>query len=403
MRLSARVTGLAGVASLAGLLGFGGTAHAGHRHVAEADSAPSSDDQVIVVNAANTNDTGQIARMHRVLDQRGMLFHLTDSLEETLEGRNVLLADLDSIKNAYAGADYEAALKLIDEDEQRLLEHSGGDIVASLSMLAGWRGLIAAAMDRNSEAQRQFRAAIRLNPAWSMDRRLPSPRVRSMIVKAHRELEDTGVLEADTDPADATITIDGNDQKDPGSRVRLPIGIHLVQITAEARKPYSELVDITPDRPYKLEVALEAEGVLDKAAKLVDESAAAPSGRARLKRAKGLSRLTGHGRILFIEDADRDHIKIRLYDVDHKRVSRALTLDGNESSSTIASAIGSALDPDNLVDVNTIVLRSDVPAPRDEPRWYNRWYVWAGAAAILGGAYLSYDYATREPTSLRGF
>jgi hypothetical protein len=36
-------------------------------------------------------------------------------------------------------------------------------------------------------------------------------------------------------------------------------------------------------------------------------------------------------------------------------------------------------------------------------RWYERWYVWAGIAAVAGGSALTYHYATREPTEVRGF
>ena len=53
--------------------------------------------------------------------------------------------------------------------------------------------------------------------------------------------------------------------------------------------------------------------------------------------------------------------------------------------------------------MNTVVINQHIiDKPKPTP-WYGRWYVWAGVAAIAGGAYLTYDYATREPTSIRGF
>jgi len=58
-----------------------------------------------------------------------------------------------------------------------------------------------------------------------------------------------------------------------------------------------------------------------------------------------------------------------------------------------------ALDPDNMVEPTSVMI---IEKQRHQ-HWYERWYVWAGVAAIAGGSYLGYSYMTREPTSLRGF
>ena len=36
-------------------------------------------------------------------------------------------------------------------------------------------------------------------------------------------------------------------------------------------------------------------------------------------------------------------------------------------------------------------------------RWYERWYVWVGVGAVLGGGILTYQYMSREPETVRGF
>jgi hypothetical protein len=376
------------------------TARADRKHVAEADPAP-DDDQVIVVNTAQKiGDIGQIDRIHRVLDQRGMLFRMSTALESTLEGRNAVISDTDVIRDAYADNDYKTALKIIDADEQRILDNAVGDLAPAMSELAAWRGMIAAVLDQEDEALRQFRAAYRFNPAWSIDKKLASHRVRSLVIRAKREPEDKGTLRVDADPDDATMIIDASERRPATDHVKLPVGLHLVQISAPGRGSYAEVVDIEADKAYPLPITLDPETKLDRAAKLVDESAAAPAGKARLRRARGLSRLTGVKRILFIEGGGEHHINVRLYDLTVKKVSRSLEFDGGDSSATIASEIKSALDPDNLLDVNTIVVHDTT---REESHWYNHWYVWAAAAAVVGGSYLGYEYATREPTALRGF
>jgi len=359
-------------------------------------------DQVVVVNASGDNP-GAVERIHRVLDQRGMLFHVGESLEATLEGRSILGTDLDLIRHAYGTADFPGALKIISEDEKRLMSRGGADLTISLSTLAGWRGLIAAADDKDDESLRQFRAAIRFNPAYQIDKKLPSPKVKATILKAHRELDVTGVLRTTVDPDDARVAVDGNETKAASEKLRLPIGLHLVQISAPQRKTHAEIVDIDDTKAVKLDVTLDPESQADKAIKLVDESSAAPSGAARLERAKALGKLVGVTRLLFVEGASEDGVKVRLYDVTAKKISKSLTFDPNESSASIASQIKSALDPETSVDVNTVVIGNNGEPVRDDEHWYNHWYIWAGAAVIVGGLAVTYGYETRDPTTIKGF
>jgi len=370
------------------------------RHSDEGE--PPADDQVVVVNASGDNP-GQVERIHRVLDQRRMLFHVNESLEATLEGRTVLTTDLELIRHAYASADFTTALKIIEEDEKRLMQRGGADLTTSLSTLAGWRGLIAAADDKDDESLRQFRAAVRMNPAYQIDKKLPSPKVRAIILKAHREVDATGVLKTTVDPDDARVAVDGGDSKQAGEKLKLPVGLHLVQISAQQRKSHAEIVDIDDAKPVRIDVLLDPESLADKAVKLVDESAAAPSGAARLDRARALSKLVGANRLLFVEGASDDGVKVRLYDISLKKISKSMTLDGNESSAAIASQIKSALDPESSVDVNTVVIGHGGEPEHDDARWYNHWYIWAGAAVVVGGALVAYGYESRDPTMIKGF
>lgn len=372
---------------------------------ADAGDEDAPDQQVVVVNATSKlGSVGQITRLRRVLDSRNMLVKLDKNLEATLDGRNVLVADVDAIREAYSSADYETALKIIEEDEHRILDEAmSRDPIPALAELSQWRGLINAALNQQDEALGWFRATYRFNPAWIIDKKLASPRVRSLIRRAKREPDETGMLRIDTDPETAMVSIDGGGAKPAGEKLTLPIGKHLVMITAEKRKPYAELVEIAKDDTYRIDIALDMETTLDRAARLVDATAAAPAGKPRLKRARALAKLTGVPRLLVIEDGGEDHVLVRLYDVDLKKVSKPLSLDGAASSAAIARQIVAALDPDNLVDVNTIVVdRRGAEPPRKTP-WYARWYVWAAVGAVAVGGYATYDYMSREPTAVRGF
>ncbi len=382
------------VASALALLLAGTQAYAG-------DDDSSEDQQVVVVNAATKlGSVGPITRIRRVLDQRNMLVKLDKNLEATLDGRNVLIADVDAIREAYASSDYELALEIIETEEQRILgEAVSRDPIPALAELSQWRGIIAAALNQQDEAERWFRAAYRFNPAWVIDKKLASPRVRSLVKRAKREPDETGTLRVNTDPEDATVSINGGESRPAGDKMTLPIGKHLVMITAPKRKPYAELVEITEDETYRIDINLDNESTLDRAARLVDAAAAAPAGKPRLKRARAIAKLTGVPRLLVIEDGGEDHVTVRLYDVESKMVSKPLDLEAAASSAAIARKIVAALDPENLVDVNTIVVTQraeNKPTP-----WYGRWYVWAAVGAVAVGGYFTFDYMTREPTAVR--
>ena len=333
---------------------------------------------------------------------RGLLYKLPEKLEAQLDGRNVLIADLDQIKEAYANGEYDHAKKAIDADEKRILEQAAsGDPVGALAQLAQWRGMIAAQAGEQEEALRQFRCAYRLNPAWAPDKRLVSPRMRTLIKRAHAEPSETGVLKVDIDPDEAKVSIDGGEPKPARGKLALPVGLHLVQIVAPERAPYAELVDISQERPSHIEIALDKESTYDRAARLVDETAAAPAGKPRLKSARGLAKLTGRSRLLFIEDGGDDHITVRLYDIDSRKVSNQIELDDDAPSAALAQKIRAALDPDNMIDVSAVAVVSRSSEPT---HWYQHWYVWAGAAAIAAsafGGYEVYSYETRPATSLK--
>lgn len=376
-------------------------AHAGRAARADDDATKPSDERIVLLNATSKlGDLGQITKLRRVLDSKGLLATLPEALEATLDGRNVLVSDIEAIKDAYANADYDAALEVIQTNEERILQNTtSGDPLPALVELSQWRGLIAAAQDEPDEAVRQFRAALRFNPAWSLDKKLVQPRVRALLKKARKETAETGRLRVDADPDTALIAIDGGKPRPAGGKVTLPAGIHLVTVTAEGRTAYSELVDIRADKTEKLAISLAEESTDDRAARLVSATVAAPAGTPRLKSVRKLSKLTGVSITLVIEDSVEDRVTVRVYDTGTKKVSRPLDIEDSASSTAIARKVLAALDPDNMIDPRAvIVVNNETTRPQ---RWYERWYVWAGVAAVVGGSVLGYQQLTRDPTAVR--
>jgi hypothetical protein len=387
--------------TLAVCIALGGTAFADPIEEKEGKK-PADDQQLVLLNAsAKLGDRGQVDRLRRVLDSRGLLMKLPERMEATLDGRNVLIADVDAIRDLYNRLDFAAALEMVQANETRILAGAvGGDPVPALAALSEWRGLIAAGMDQPDEAVHWFRAAHRLNPAWTPDKKLAGPRVRPLIKKARKETDETGKLRIDADPETALVSIDGGKAQPITEKLTLPVGMHLVTITADKRKLYAEMVDIRANHVEKIEIALEQESQSDRAAKLFDAAVSAPPGKARLKRTRALSAVAGGAtRFLVIEEGNEDKVTVRVYDNDTKKVSKPMELDSGASSATIARKVMAALDPDNMVEPSTVMI---IEKQRSQ-RWYERWYVWVGVAAIAGGSFLTYQYATREPTTVRGF
>ncbi|HWU88379.1 MAG TPA: PEGA domain-containing protein, partial [Kofleriaceae bacterium] len=320
------------------LLSFSfGTARAGDR---TADDARDKEKPVVLLNAtAKLGDLGPVDKIRRVLDTRGLLLDIPEGLAATLEGRNVQIADLEAIRDAYKNAKFNEALRLVEENELRILQNAGGDPMPALAELSQWRGLISIGRDEKDEAVAWFRAALRFNPAWTLDSSLAGPTVARLVKKARKEAIETGKLRVDAEPVTATVQIDGGKAQALGEKLVLPIGHHLVTVTAEGRTSYSELVEIAPDKTSKLAISLEKESKTDRAARLVDATVAAPPGEARLRKVKGMSRFVGATRFLVIEDTSPDRTVVRVYDVDMKKISKQIDVEGTASSAAIARKV----------------------------------------------------------------
>lgn len=374
---------------------------AGDKDIGDEGTEDADDSGLVLVNAAShLGDLGKIDKLRKVLDSRGLLHKLPRKLEATLDGRAVQITDADAIRDAYNNGDYPTALKIIDEDEDRILRAAAaGDPLPALAELSEWRGLIAFQKNNEDEATEWFRTSYRFNSARQIDKRVASPAVRKLIKKAHRETDEVGQLLVKSEPDTALAQIDGGKPQPTTQKIELKTGTHLVTVTADGRTSYSEMISIEADKTTSMPISLEKESTDDKAAKLVDATVTAAPGKARLKKARALSGVTGTKRYLMIEDAGEDKITVRLYDVSMRKVSKPVDLEDGASTQSVVRLINAAMDPDNLVDATNITV---IQTERKQ-RWYERWYVWVGVGAVLGGGILGYEYMTREPTSVHGF
>ncbi len=101
--------------------------------------------------------------------------------------------------------------------------------------------------------------------------------------------------------------------------------------------------------------------------------------------------------MLVIEDGNADHVTLRLYDIDTKKVSKPLMLENNMSSASITRLVNAALDPDTMMSASSVLVIDRTT----QPKVYERWYFWVGVAAVAVGGFAGYQYMTREPTAVR--
>jgi hypothetical protein len=299
---------------------------------------------VVIVATTKAGAASRVDRLRHQLESRGMLRKLPDRVATLLDGRDVAIANVDAIRDAYSQFDGAAALKLIDLEEKRILQNVvNGDPVPALALLSEWHGLVQAQAGNNDAAVQWFRAAYRFDPAWAVDHRVASNQIREMVRRARREASETGSLRIEVEPNDASFIVDGHDRHSAGDKLALPIGSHLVVVNAKGRASYAELVDIQAGKPSRIQITLGQESAADKTARTYAETVSASSGAQRLASGVRLAKTVGVPRLVIVEDSTDDHITIRVYDTAEMRFSKPISLAGTESATATTKIIGSAI------------------------------------------------------------
>ncbi len=357
---------------------------------------------VVLVNG--TSSSGHVAtyeKLRRILDTNDLLVKLSTPMQTLMDGRRLAIEDLESIRDAYAKLEYETALLIIDQNQKRILGSAGGgDPLRPLAALQLWRGLLAIADGDEAKAVEFFRAALRFDPTVSPDANFrKAPTVQKILKQALKEPATTGKLDIELE-GEAKVSINGGKAQPVGKKITLVTGLHIVSILQEGMKPYLEIVNIVDGETETIAPELDDETDEDRAARLVDDAANAPPGKARLKKANEVAQLIGRKKFLYIEDMSDGRAKVRVYDVATARISNTVDLDLEATDTQIRRRIIAAINPENMIPVQEVVL---VDKRSREKKWYQKWYVWVGAAAIVGGGALGVHYMTRDPMSATGF
>ncbi|HVV86293.1 MAG TPA: hypothetical protein VHE35_24725 [Kofleriaceae bacterium] len=348
------------------------------------------DDGVVIVNGAGPDLAGPdvLAKLRKRLDALGALNPTPPAVAAALEGTSPV--DLGPIQAAYEDLDYDHADQLIDVAMGDLLATGDPDeLAAPVAELLHWRGLVAAGLGARDDAVVDFAASRRLAPERPVDRSALPPRVRELVDRAERPVRRTGTIALELTDDHVELAVDGGRARPAPPDLELEAGLHLLVVTADDGAHDAALVLVEPGRTtvHRAELARESDATY--ARRVRDDAVAARSDHARLARARPLADLTGARKLLVIEGDDPDHLRVRVYDLQARKVSEALDLREATRPSVLAALIG--------VD--------DAALGRERARpWRRRWYVWAAAGVVVAGAATgAYLYSQRDPSHITGF
>ncbi len=369
-----------------------------------------------VVNVTGPDGASVAARLRRMLQEQRKLALQPPEITAVLEGQPAPAPSFEPVRQALAEFRYQDAERLLAELTEELLERTDADVSGPVAEVLGWRGLVAAVDDRESpqeqrrNAKQFFAAAFAIDEDFSIDASMISPRLRLLMNEARRQRPEMGTLQltvtqpraggrkarppargkssnaddagppalGDDDsgpPASelaAELSIDGKPSGPFGASLELSVGLHLLRVTAPKRAPVQRLIEVTKTAPVRLQVELPVEARHDEVRRLLGETASVPEGRPRLGAAQKLGDAIGSKRLLMLESYDSQRARIRLYDLGSKRMSQQFSFTRTDSSAAVSSAVERALR------------LSGAEGP--EPRWYQRWQVWAGAGAVVTAA-----------------
>jgi len=198
--------------------------------------------------------------------------------------------------------------------------------------------------------------------------------------------------------ADATWTLDGKERGAvPAGAVDIPAGEHTVTVRAPGFEDYTERVKATAGATLTLSATLaRTPGILSltvspsDAEVLVDGSKvegnlkryALPAGDHTLTvRRKGMAE---YEEVIAIVAGGQKQLSVKLKPLAAVRGAGDRP-EPRKLTPTPAAEPSPAVDP--------VVADADLDAPRD-PAWYQRWYVWAGVAAVAAGATAAVVVAT---------
>lgn len=212
----------------------------------------------------------------------------------------------------------------------------------------------------------------------------------------------TGSFEVRTDAEGARVFLDDEDLGPAPRIVRAPVGTHVLRVQAPGRLPWGRIVEVLEGRRPPVEVRLAPDPLVSHA-RLLRRAAEDHDGSAV---AAALRALPGIGAAWIVEigDGARDRALLTACSVEDCAETRRLSVDEVPIVIPRRAPHRERL-PAADVTSHRAWLREPAPPPPPPPpptAWWERWYLWAGAAVIVGATVGGALWLTRpEPRESR--
>jgi len=267
------------------------------------------------------------------------------------------------------------------------LEGDAG-LLWELQFQAGLALLARGGPQDQAEVQRRFRLAFAIDPERAPKRGFYGPALTSAFDTAVRGVDDADLiaLQIAVTPASAEIRIDGRSVS-RSSPVRVRAGLHIVSVSALGHVREVSLVDLSKSPEIKIALQRDPDNVAALAAPWHEGRLDADDANTQ----RILQRIAGERGVESILTVARRGV---LFEA---RLLSASDVGTPKVRPTAAAAVREALGLST--EAKTEAVTHVKLAKARAPLW-KRWYVWAGAAVLIGGALTVGIVATRNSERL---
>lgn len=260
-------------------------------------------------------------------------------------------------------------------------------------------GITAAQAGLNALANEAFARAATLDPGRQLLAAEAPPAVVELYQQAKRRVATaaSGTLEVRVGAPRAEVYLDDVAQGRAPATVRAPVGRHLLRIEADGHRAYGSFIDVFEGARAPVAIAPSPDPE-HSAARALEQAAQAGDYAALADAARSLERAGGQLGAVWVVELARRGPRALLVRCDAGGCFGPVRLAGAASPATLPNA---ALSGDRLArDRGWLDERPTRARDSDLTAWWERWYVWGGAALVLGGAALAVALAS-EPTGER--
>lgn len=258
-------------------------------------------------------------------------------------------------------------------------------------------GLVAAQAQLTAAAEAAQRRAAVVDPSRGVRAAEAAPTWVERANQISREIATApvGEIEVTTSPAGARVYLDDTLVGMAPTTLRATRGVHVLRLEADGYRALGALLPVDAGARPAVHVALARDPVVAALSELTDAGQRADQSRIQrgLRSLQTLGAPIGSVWLLRTHEPRPDRALVTRCTIDLCEPTRRFEVDGTDVGT---GSYGQALDPAGFGrdrHVRDLAWLTDVaPSPargthaQASPAWWQRWYVWSAAAALVGGS-----------------